>query len=72
MVSINTTFYSKSILESLYPKTYEIQEGFIVLYILITSVFVISMELSLVEQIFAQNEDNNVIGQEGEGNDASK
>ena len=32
----------------------------------------IANELSLVELIFAQNEDNNVIGQEGDGNDASQ
>ena len=32
----------------------------------------IANELSPVELIFAQNEDNNVIGQEGDGNDASQ
>ena len=36
------------------------------------SVFVIANELSPIELIFAQNEDNNVIGQEGDGNDASQ
>ncbi len=50
----------------------KIQKGFILLYMLITSVFVISMELSPVEQIFAQSKDNDVIGQEGDGNDASQ
>ena len=30
------------------------------------------MELSPVAETFAQNEDNNVIGQEGDGNDASQ
>ena len=32
----------------------------------------IANELSPIELIFAQNEDNNVIGQEGDGNDASQ
>ena len=50
----------------------KIQREFIVLYILITSVFVISMELSPAAETFAQNEDNNVMGQEGDGNDASQ
>ena len=50
----------------------KIQKGFIALCILVFSVFVIANELSPVELIFAQNEDNNVIGQEGDGNDASQ
>ena len=50
----------------------KIQKGFIALCILVSFVFVIANELSPVELIFAQNEDNNVIGQEGDGNDASQ
>ena len=72
LISINTTFYSKSILDSLCPNLMKIQKGFIALCILVSSVFVIANELSPVELIFAQNEDNHVIGQEGDGNDASQ
>jgi hypothetical protein len=50
----------------------KISKVFVVLCSLITSVFVISMELSPVEQIFAQDKNNNAISQKGEGNDASQ
>jgi len=65
------------LIQNLYQNHYiqnlmKIQKGFIVLYILITSLFVISMELSPFQQTFAQNEDNNVIGQEDDGNDISQ
>jgi hypothetical protein len=52
----------------------KISKGFIVFCTLITSVFVISMELSPspIEQIFAQSGDTNVIGQESGENDASQ
>ncbi|WP_458719372.1 hypothetical protein [Candidatus Nitrosocosmicus sp. R] len=39
---------------------------------MVSSVNVITNELSPVELIFAQKEDNNVIEQEGDGNDASQ
>lgn len=50
----------------------KVQEGFILSCILTTTLFVISMELSPFEQTFAQKDDNNVIGQNGDDNDASQ
>ncbi len=50
----------------------KVSKGFVVLYAVIASVFLISIDSISGEQIFAQNGDNNIIGQDGDGNDASQ